>query len=67
MDITPEERDIIIEHRKRRDYMRAYNDGIEAAAHICESWAAESCGGSGEGGHGYKSLAAIIRKKKYTD
>lgn len=63
MDLSPEEQAIIIEHRKKRDYMRAYNHGLETAACICESWAAESCGGSGEGGQGYKNLAEIIRKR----
>lgn len=65
MDLTPEEQALIIEHRKRLDYKRAYDDGLETAARICESWAAESCGGSGEGGQGYKNLAAIIREKKF--
>lgn len=64
MDLTPEEKDLIIEHRKKREYLRGYNEGLETAAKTCESWAAESCGGSGEGGHGYKNLAAIIRDKK---
>jgi hypothetical protein len=39
-----------------------YNRGIEAAAQQAEAWADQCCGGSGEGGEGYRNLAVAIRR-----
>lgn len=60
--LTPEERTLVLAHRKRAEYARAYNNGLEAAASQCEAWADECCGGSGEGGEVYRNIAGSIRK-----
>lgn len=46
------------------DFLKAFNAGLELAARIAESWADECCGGSGQGGEGYRNLAKVIRNKQ---
>lgn len=41
---------------------KGYLMGLEAAAQKCENFAAQCCGGSGEGGGGYLAAADAIRK-----
>ena len=46
------------------DFLDSFNAGLELAAQLAESWADQCCGGSGEGGEGYRNLAKAIRSKQ---
>ncbi len=58
--LTEAERIFIAQQRKSAEMDRAFNAGLEAAARLAESWADQCCGGSGEGGEGYRNLAKSI-------
>jgi hypothetical protein len=64
--VTPEEWKaalaMVQEMRRQRERTTSYNRGLEAAAQQAEAWAAQCCGGSGEGGEGYRNLAIAIRR-----
>jgi hypothetical protein len=47
-------------------YEKWYNAGLIDAARKADGWAAECCGGSGEGSQGYKNLAESIRNMQRT-
>lgn len=47
-------------HRLAYELQITHDLAIAAAANIAKSWAAECCGGSGEGGEGYLNLANTI-------
>lgn len=47
-------------HDLRGLLAQAYVMGLSDAARTAESWADQSCGGSGTGGEGYRNLARSI-------
>ena len=53
----------VLDMRKRLVFDNGFNAGLETAALIADSWADQCCGGSGEGGEGYRNLAVSIREK----
>lgn len=60
IEVNSEEEALILEHRKRVFYNKAYNNGLAAAARICWDYRNQSCGGTGEGGEVYEHLAKVI-------
>lgn len=64
MELSKEEVQLILTQRKEKARITSYNQGLEAAAQQAESYAAQCCGGTGEGGEGYKNLAVSIRQLK---
>ena len=59
--LSAAEWEIVQEYRRQAIRIDGYKRGLEAAAQKADAWAAECCGGSGEGGEGYRSLANQIR------
>ncbi len=43
-------------------FQSGYLAGLRAASNKAINWADECCGGSGDGGEGYRNLAAAIRR-----
>jgi hypothetical protein len=59
--LTTDEWKMIKDHRKKQERDRYRNLGLADAAGLADNWAEQCCGGSGEGGEGYRNLANAIR------
>jgi hypothetical protein len=60
--LTTEEWNLILELRQKNRDTAWRNTGLQEAASLADQWADECCGGSGQGGEGYRNLATAIRR-----
>lgn len=49
---------------EREQRQRFFQMGLDAASALADNWADQCCGGSGEGGEGYRNLACAQRRLK---
>jgi hypothetical protein len=61
-ELTPDEWQLVQNKRQAEERNKAFNEGISRAIELCNSYAAQCCGGSGQGGEAYKIVAQNLER-----
>lgn len=62
IQVTPEEEQMVLEHREQQKIKKGYNSAIYDVCNALKNMAEQCAGGSGEGGQVYLSLAVKFEK-----